>query len=330
MILKNKEYVYNGVLGNYIRDYVRMKQSFGCKFRTEAGILRRFDRYCTAQNLFAPILTKEFMRLWAEPRSNEMVRTRRSRCTAVSGFIKYLNSIGMEAALPPKIPIKAADKTFVPYIYTHEQISNIIANADMMPQPKRGSMFHIVFPVILRVLYGCGLRISEALALKKEDVNLTSGMITIYRSKNMNSRQTPISLSLKSALNEYSGKMDSRIVPGGYFFPNAKGEQYSQRTTYDKFREILWLSGISHKGRGGPRLHDIRHTFCVHSLSRWVQDGRDGYVLLPVLATYLGHQNIACTEQYLRLTAEMFPSVLEQTKTISDVVIPEVSDYETY
>lgn len=330
MIPRDKNYTYSSVFAGHIREYVCLKQSFGFKFHTEASNLWRFDKYCMEKNISVPVITREFIEQWAKVRNGESVRTRRSRCQIISRFIQYLNSIGIEAALPPKVTIKASEITFVPYIYTHEQIIRIIEAADNMPISKHGSMFYIIFPAIIRTLYGCGLRISEALALKTEDVDLKSGILTINQSKNMNSRQTPISDSLKTTLKEYRAKMNERIIPGGFFFPNPKGEQYSQRTTYDKFREILWKSGISHKGRGGPRLHDLRHTFSVHVLNRWVDNGMDTYVLLPILATYLGHKNITCTEQYLRLTAEVFPSVLEQMKPISNMVIPEVSDYETY
>ena len=184
-------------------------------------------------------------------------------------------------------------------------------------------MFHIIFPAILRLLYGCGLRISEALTLKLNDVDLTAGIIVIQDSKNGNSRQTPLSESLRTFLAVYQTKMGTRIKPDGYFFPNAKGEQYSQRTTYDKFREILWQCRIPHTGKG-PRVHDIRHTFAVHTLNHWSMEGRDCYIPLPVLAAYLGHKNISATEKYLRLTAEVFPHILEQMQTINDVAIPGV------
>ena len=318
-----RNYKYGSVLSPYIEEYLNLKRACGNKYNIEAGVLRRFDRFCGDCKLLEPTIAKEIMDTWAAPHEGEAYRTRLARCSAVRGFVKYLNGIGITAALPPSIYSASASNSFAPYIFTREQVATIFAVADAMPLSKNGSSFHIIFPAILRVLYGCGLRISEALALNADDVDMNRGMITVYRSKNANTRQTPMAPSLKSSLARYKAKLETQITRTGFFFPNAKGEVYSQRTVYDKFREILWMSRIPHTGKG-PRVHDLRHTFAVHALNQWVEQGRDCYILLPVLATYLGHKNITCTERYLRLTAEVFPQVLKQTQQISDAVIPGV------
>ena len=87
----------------------------------------------------------------------------------------------------------------------------------------------------------------------------------------------------------------------------------------------MWSAGISHGGRGnGPRVHDFRHTFAVHSLQRCDQCGIDTYVFLPILAAYLGHTKTTTTEKYLRLTSETFPDLLHKSEAISNSIIPEV------
>jgi integrase/recombinase XerD len=78
----------------------------------------------------------------------------------------------------------------------------------------------------------------------------------------------------------------------------------------------------------GPRLHDLRHTFAVHSLQNWIIQGRDTYILLPILSAYLGHKNIYATEKYLRLTSEMYPNTLKKVKDTCGEIIPEVINYE--
>ena len=76
------------------------------------------------------------------------------------------------------------------------------------------------------------------------------------------------------------------------------------------FRDLLRNAGISHGGRGkGPRVHDLRHTFCVHCLQRWISQGKDLTTALPLLTTYMGHNDFSATEQYLRMTAEVYPEV---------------------
>ena len=92
---------------------------------------------------------------------------------------------------------------------------------------------------------------------------------------------------------------------------------------YHLFRKLLLQCGIPHAGRSkGPRVHDVRHTFAVHSLLRWYRDGADLDAKLPLLATYLGHQSLAGTQRYLHLTAELFPEITVRSNAAFADVIP--------
>ena len=107
------------------------------------------------------------------------------------------------------------------------------------------------------------------------------------------------------------------------FFPNPKGKPYSQRTVYDKFRVVLWRCRISHGGcRKGPRVHDLRHTFAVHCLKKWVDDGEQVNALLPVLSSYMGHVNLGSVNKYLRLTADVFPDITRRVEKYFGYIIP--------
>jgi integrase len=97
-------------------------------------------------------------------------------------------------------------------------------------------------------------------------------------------------------------------------------------TVYKNFRHILWKIGISHGGkRRGPRLHDFRHTFAVHSLNQMVRQGMDLYYALPLLSTYLGHASVAATEGYVRLTEETYPGILDTVSQVCAYVFPGVN-----
>jgi len=92
---------------------------------------------------------------------------------------------------------------------------------------------------------------------------------------------------------------------------------------YTAFRELLMQCGIAHAGRGkGPRIHDYRHLFAVHTLRRWYRNGEDLDAKLPLLATYLGHQHLSGTQRYLHLTAELFPEIATRLDAAFGEVIP--------
>ena len=87
----------------------------------------------------------------------------------------------------------------------------------------------------------------------------------------------------------------------------------------------MWRAGISHGGRGyGPRIHDFRHTFTVHCLKKWFNEGKDLMVFLPVLRVYLGHDSFNETAYYLRLTADVFPKIMLKLEAKYSNLIPEL------
>lgn len=329
MICKKRVFVFESVFAPFIRDYIEQRESLGYKVVIDSGVLRQFDRYCQIHKITSASLTRELVDNWILTKGNDKPATRSHRISTIKGFSGYLISVNQSVSWNPARGY-ASDRNskYIPYIFTTEEMQRIFETADHLAKP-RGSMFHIVFPAVLRVLYGCGLRVSEALALRVGDVDLENGFITVEGTKFDKSRYLPISPSLQCALKTYAATNNIGNIGEQYFFPNSKGEMYSQRTVYDKFRTVLWRSGIPHQGKGkGPRVHDIRHTFAVHSLHKIIQTGVDSYVSLPTLSAYLGHTGIRSTEHYLRLTVEFHQTFLDKSEKLSNIAIPEVGGYE--
>ena len=331
MIQHKPVYEFHSVFASSIYKYLALKEALGEKITSPGNILRQFDRYCMSIDLQEPILTLELAENWFLTKADEKQSTRSHRVSALWCFARHFSAEGGEVTWKPNIGYAGRQNRYVPYIYTKAEVKNIFAAADAMPKSCKKSRFNVIFPAIIRALYGCGLRISEALALKLKDVDLENGFIFVYAGKFGKDRKVPMSDSLLQYLREYYREnVDFIGIPSdGWFFPNAKGECYSQRTVYDKFRQILWIAGISHQGKGkGPRLHDLRHTFAVHALQQNIEQGKDIYTSLTGLMVYLGHGKITSTEYYLRLTAEFFPDFLERADKVCARAIPEVVRYE--
>lgn len=210
---------------------------------------------------------------------------------------------------------------YIPYIFTRSEISRLFAAADNQRVLRQYPHSHMIAPVLLRLLYGTGIRISEALALQKTDVNFNTNVIKVVDSKFGKDRLVPFSDSLAKYLADY---VDT-VRPVNMMFPNRKGGRLTVNGMYAMFRRILWQSGVSHGGRGnGPRLHDLRHTFSAHSIAQMVAQGIDLYVALPVLAAYLGHEKLSTTNQYVRLTAESFPDIISTVEEKCGFVFPRI------
>jgi len=178
------------------------------------------------------------------------------------------------------------------------------------------------------MLYACGLRITETLLLKNTDVDLEEGVLRLLGTKGEQARLVPMSESLISLCRSYRTNPLVLNFGSEYFFPAPDRGFYDSSTIYARFRECLFEADISHGGRGkGPRLHDIRHTFAVHTLDNWVKQGKDLYVCLPILSVYLGHTNgLSSTQQYLRLVPEAYSSLTNSFEAQFSNVFPEVLD----
>ena len=75
-------------------------------------------------------------------------------------------------------------------------------------------------------------------------------------------------------------------------------------------------------------MHDLRHTFAVTALAVMAEAGIDLYASLPILSAYLGHQSLDATNYYVRLTANMYPSLIKDVDMIYLDVFPKFRNYE--
>jgi integrase len=190
--------------------------------------------------------------------------------------------------------------------------------------PKR----YLVFPLLIRVLCFCGLRISEALNLKVKDVDVENNFFILRETKNCQDRMIPLDDNLKHRFGLYKEQMNF-VTDEDYFFPAPDGYRYSVSVIESTFRNAMFTAGIPYRGKNkGPRLHDLRHTFCVHSMQKLTQGGKEAYAALPILMTYLGHKSIGATSRYIHLSPESYPALLKQTEALFGDLIPleEISD----
>lgn len=319
--------VFNSHFSYELQVFLETKRASGYKYESESWILSRLDKYFYDNSIME--LTVESILGWTEKRKTESVKTHSIRVTILRQFCVFLNDRDRKVPLPQQPKNLGHLKSFTPYIFTKEQIQKLIKSADTMPIRRNGKNIAVIMPILLRLLYCSGLRINEALGLKVENFNSNQQTITILNGKNDDSRIVPLTKQLKNTLDDYLKSLYTHPKSDDFIFPTSKKEPYNSRTIYGAFRELLWRCGISHGGRGkGPRLHDLRHTFAVHSLQKLVSEGHDTYLLLPILSTYLGHKSIHATERYLRLTSEVYPDILKKANLLTSGLIPEVNYYE--
>ena len=311
-----------GTLGEVCEKFIAEKRGMGLRCDTESKQMSALCRFSLDYNLEPGTLSESFVRDWIAKKTHETESNRHSRYRATRQLAQYMKRMGYSAFCPEKEDVAKYTTTFAPYIFTHDEMHRLIAAADSVKNSKFSSSphYHFIMPAVLRTLYCCGLRVSEALNLLVSDVDFDNDILTIRESNQDKSRYVPMSKELSGKLAEYSVLKPS----SDWFFPAPDGGFYTPRSVYDFFRRTLSRAGISHGGRGkGPRVHDLRHTFAVHSLQRFVALGCDVTAFLPKLSAYLGHDTMRYTEPYVRMTAEVYPEISELLQQKYGDLIPQ-------
>ena len=243
-----------------------------------------------------------------------------------------MNEHGVKSYILP-LPKCTNDRGFTPYIFTEEQIQAIFQESDrLLRQSRRKDDPIISIPCLIRLLYSTGLRKTEAVSLRNQDVDLEQNILKVGtwgRAKNGEERLVPICNSLKDSLLKYLHYRSMipvlGITEGTHpFFIKLNGAAVSSANVYHWFRKTYTKCGIVFKGdRFGPRVHDLRHTMATHSLAKMIREGLDVYAALPLLAACLGHKSLLSTEAYVRLTCNEYPELLEQCSSLNNFIYPE-------
>lgn len=325
---KEKQFVFTGPFKDHCPQYVSYKRGLGFTFgESSLYLLRLMDDYFKQYHLSSPVLTKTMVEDFVSRRDKESEKTQRMRMSLIRQFALFMNRRGYDFYVYPDQLIPIA-KTFTPYIFTHGEIERMMNVVDSLAYTPHSKYYHLVYPMLFRMLYGCGLRINEALSLKRSEVDLVNGILTITKAKLGTSRLVPMSWSLTDYCKNYAEDMGFEMFSEGYFYPSRDAGKYHNTPVYVKFKQFMKRAGIFPDGSVGPRVHDIRHTYAVHALEKMINDGQDVYCTLPILSTYLGHRGIESTEKYLRLTEEAYGSVIDTIAPFYTGVFPEVVCHE--
>lgn len=318
---KTKSYVFESDLGSLISAFLEEKHRLGCKYNGIDAYLKSFDRFLIGKECETS-LKKETVLEWVAPKKHQKAATIEHNIHIMQRLADYLNRNGFPAYRVPSAMIPRKTHDFTPYVFTYNEISRILAVVDGFQYNSTSPKRHLVYPLLYRVLCFCGLRISEALNLKVGEIDFENGYFLLKNTKTYLDRIIPLDDNLRQRFLQYKEQMGF-TRKDEYFFPSPDGLRYSLATMETTFRDILYKAGIPYRGRGkGPRLHDLRHTFCVHSLQKLTAHGEDPYAVLPILMTYLGHRSIQATSRYIHLSAESYPALLKRSESLFGDLIP--------
>jgi integrase/recombinase XerD len=293
-------------LHDLVEAYIDYKHSLGMRYRSQVPVLRA---YCRAMGDIAveevkPDCVLAFIS-GTGPVSARWLEYHR----VLGGLYRYAISRDFATSSPlptdtPKLPPPLA-----PYIYSVDELKRLLLATDSLQTPK-SPLRAMTMRSLLLLLYGTGMRIGEVLSLSLQDIDLEQRLVTVRDTKFYKTRLVPIGPRLTKALADYLAQRRRLPLPEGEassFLAACTGIRLDYKRVNKLFCRVRKLAQVQRElsARYPPRIHDIRHTAAVHRLIAWYRAGVDLQRLLPQLATYLGHVDIASTQHYLSMTAEL-------------------------
>lgn len=180
----SEQFNYTSIFTPYFNSFIKMKQDKGYNVLRTKWIFLEFDKFFASIGIEDPFITSNLIDQWRKTRINDGQRTIYTKYSVWSQFCKYMCHLGHDCYIPrlPKFPGK---NSFTPYIFTHQQMEDIFQVCDSLRlYDRRMSTTLFIIPAVVRLLYGTGMRVSEALSLKNEDVDLENHCITLRKTKN--------------------------------------------------------------------------------------------------------------------------------------------------
>lgn len=239
-------------------------------------------------------------------------------------FFAYLNMTGISAYIPE--PMKSENE-YIPYIFSEAELESIFRYADSFAPKSRYPYMQYEFPMILRLLFGCGMRIGEVLSLQMKDVDLEQGIITVRNAKNEKDRLVPLHPGLIPVFSRYCIAMGGVGESSTLVFPGKnKNDKININTPNALLKDILRQIGVSMPAKRfqrGPCIHCFRHTFTVYSFKQAINAGEPMDGSVPYLSVYLGHEDLNATERYLKFQDELFPDEIAKFSEYSSSLFPE-------
>jgi len=290
-------------LRQHLNDYLQIRRALGFKLETDGKLLASFLTYMDAAD--AETVTVALALRWATLPSSAKPVYHAKRLRAVRGFARYLHTLN------PAHELLATDllgsggwRRPAPYIYSDDEIVALMGAAGRL-KTRLGSA---TMRTLIGLLAVTGMRVGEAIRLDRDDLDLEHARLIVRQSKFGKSRQLPLHPTTITALREYLATRDAlRPKPQTQaLLIGTWGRRLTRDVVQSTFRLLRQRIGLrARPGSAPPRVHDIRHSFAVHTMLDTYRSGGDPSACTSALATYLGHADPAASYWYLSATPEL-------------------------
>lgn len=314
-----KIYEWKSDMKGLLCTFIQEKKMTNFIYKKQTRELERFDAYYyyngySGINLTKPMLDRYIYGEFEKP------CTHYKKEILMRNFAEFLSRHGHLVYIPIIKSASQKRSSHIPYIFAKKQLHKFFMAVDSYPLEVTNNR-NVLDPILFRLLYGSGLRVSEALNLQLKDIDIEKNVLVIRHAKNNKDRLVPIAQSLTKRIRLLLDTYHRFNKDDSFLFPSMTGNRTDKSAVHRRFRDYLLMADIQHTS-AGPRVHDLRHTFAVCCLKKWVLSGSELMTVLPYLAAYMGHTDFRGTQYYLRLTADLYPDLISRTEAEFGYVIP--------
>lgn len=312
-------YQWRSSLSDMMVSFLNEKRITGYKYADQEKWLTRFDSYYDRNGYTGIRITKSMVDDFVYS-SLEQPSTHYEKERLLRDFALFLMKHGYHEVYVAQVKSAPKKCSHIPYIFTEKEIRQIFTAVDAWEDSFYTNR-HQVDPVLFRLLYGTGMRLSEVLNIQVRDFDDSNELLTIYQAKNGKDRLVPIASSLAGRIGKFINVFHKYSEDTAFLFQSPRQGKMDKSTVYRRFRQYLQCADIPHTD-AGPRVHDFRHSYAVKCLKKWALKGEELTNLLPYLAAYMGHSDFRGTQYYLRLTADLYPHIIDRLEADFGYVIP--------
>ena len=286
---------FESCLKEKLNSYMELRESQGHQTSKIRHIFISLDKYLHKVGPNVQSLPPAIIDGWIASLPEKLsINTVNIYISAYIQLAKYLRSLRYDAFIPEKA---ISSKNYSPYIFHEDDLAALIQASDILVFSASEKHRHnaACFSVMLRMYIGCGFRLNEIRLLKTN--------VKVYSISGIPQKEN-------------------------WFFPSGTGNPISCSWTRDAFLKCIQHIGIERpdlpKHARNICLHCLRHSFAVAAFCQLDNNDLDMYNEIPVLSTYMGHENLYGTEHYLHMTAENSRDILDKMEEFNKGLFPEV------
>ena len=274
----------------------------GLAERTQEGYLRAAHQLAAYYNKSPDKISEEELRQYFLYLKNEK-KAARSTCSVALYGLKFFYEHTLDREWPTFELIRPPKSKKLPVVLSRKEVKQVLNN-----------LYDLRYRACLATIYGCGLRLGEALRLEVSDIDSNRMMLRVRQGKESKDRYVPIpQMSLALLRHQWLIHQHPQLL-----FPSQKKEEdsdyhaISSSSVRRALKRALAASGVQKKATP----HTLRHSYATHLAEAGVN--------LRVIQAYLGHSSIRSTMIYTHLTKPTEDRVVETINGLmSDVIDPD-------